>query len=163
MKRILFTILLATALLGCQHEGDDAGTPVLVTTLQYDDGSEVRGDSSGIIGKRLQVVSNLGDFTTLWDEHVSTMSPMPAQPSVDFSTQMVIAAFTGQRASGGYTVEIGAVTEFDEFIDVIVHHQAPGDSCASATVLTQPHHMVVVPDSSKPIVFSEIYTQATSC
>lgn len=163
MNRVILPVLLVLALAACQEVSNESGDSITATTLQYNDGSDVKGDTSGIVGKRLQVVSDSSEFASLWDEHVAAFSPMPAQPAVDFGNRMVVAAFSGQRRSTGYEVTIGEVTEFDEFVDVIINHESPGENCATNPVLTQPHHMVVLDATDKPVVFTEIFTRADAC
>lgn len=161
-------LLLAAALcLGtteCRLD-EDLGPedPADFDTLQYEDGTDVKGDVSGITGKRLQVIRDINTFTDLWVDHAAGFAPQPAQPVVAFGTDMVVAAFMGERETDGYAVTIEDIRENNEFIVVEIELETPGDNCAVTQVLTQPHHVIVLPDSDLPVQFSESTVEAEAC
>ena len=79
-------------------------------------------------------------------DHAAGLSPQPTQPTVEFGTDMVIAAFMGSRSTGGYVITVEDVRENDEFIIVEIEMETPGSGCDVTDGVTQPHHMVVLPD-----------------
>lgn len=137
--------------------------PADFSTLEYTDGSDVKGDTSGITGKRLQVIRDIDTFTQFWAEHAAAFAPQPAQPTVAFGTDMVVAAFMGQRESGGYAVTIEDIRENNAFITVEIELETPGDDCVVDTAITQPHHVIVLPDSDLPVQFNESTVEAAAC
>ena len=164
MYRLLLTGFLALFLTACNSTDDPgSGGEITFTTLQYTDDTDVKGDFSGIVGKRLQVVRDSAEFSSLWAEHAAAFSPMPAQPAVEFSTRMVVAAFSGQRPSGGYSVTVTRVAEFEDFVDVLIEHESPGNGCATTAAITHPYHMVTLPTIDKQVVFTEVFTEAPAC
>ena len=147
------------------NEDDDLGTEedLVFETLEYTNGADVQGDVSGIMGKRLLVIRDINEFTDMWSDHAAGRSPQPAQPTVAFGTDMVIAAFAGQRDTSGYSITIEEIRENDEFIVVEIEVETPGDNCAVTEAVTQPHHVVVIDDSDKPVQFSEATVEAAAC
>lgn len=162
ISRFLLFVAIVS-LLGCNAEDPGPGEPLTPTSLEYTDGSPVKGDNSGVGGKRLQVVRDSAEFSGLWSEHVAAFSPMPAQPAVDFSSRLVVAAFAGRQPSGGYSMTVETVREYPEFVDVLVEFTTPGDGCAVPSVITEPHHLVTLPARDKPVVFTEVQRKADPC
>ncbi len=161
-------LLVAVLCLGateCQLDEDGLGPeePADFDTLQYDDGTDVKGDLSGITGKRLQVIRDINTFTEFWADHAAGFAPQPAQPEVAFGADMVVAAFMGQRTTGGYAVTVEDVRENNEFIVVEIELETPGDNCAPTQAVTQPHHVIVLPDSDLPVQFSESTVEGAAC
>lgn len=161
-------LLVAVFCLGasdCRLDEDGLGPedPTDFDTLQYEDGTDVKGDTSGITGKRLQVIRDINTFSEFWADHAAGFAPQPAQPAVTFGTDMVIAAFMGQRATDGYAVTIEDIRENNEFIVVEIELETPGDDCAVTQTVTQPHHVIVLPDSDLPVQFSESTVEAAAC
>lgn len=161
-------LLVAVLCLGateCQLDEEGLGPedPTDFTTLEYGGGTDVRGDTSGITGKRLEVIRDINTFTEFWADHAAGFAPQPAQPNVAFGTDMIIAAFMGQRNTGGYAVTIEDIRENNEFIVVEIELETPGDGCVVEQVSTQPHHVIVLPDSDLPVQFSESTVEAEAC
>jgi hypothetical protein len=78
---------------------------------------------------------------------------MPDLPSVDFSRQMVLAAFMGRKPTGGYTVQITRVVAENGTITVTVRETAPSPNTPVIQVLTHPFHIVVVPKVNGTVRF----------
>lgn len=156
MRNILLVIAVLLALGGCNDVDEETGAGITYSTLEYTDGTEVKGTNSGIVGKRLQVIRDSAEFSTFWSEHAAIFAPVPAQPAVDFSSNMLVAVFSGTKRSGGYSVDVIRVDEYPDFVDVAVEHTEPGSSCVTTSALTQPHHVVSIPAIEKPVVFTEV-------
>lgn len=161
----LLPVALCLGASECRVDDDDLGPEEDVTfeTLEYANGDPVKGGASGIASKQLIVVRDIDVFTGLWSDHAVGIVPQPAQPTVAFGTDMVIAAFAGQRDTGGYGVTIEDIRENDEFIVVEIEIQTPGDNCEVTQATTQPHHMVVLDDSDKTVQFSETTVEGPAC
>ena len=159
-----FVVLLCLGATECQLDEDLGPEEDLAfDTLEYDDGTDVEGDNSGIVSKQLLVIRDEDTFTEFWADHTALMAPQPAQPDVDFGERMVIAAFLGQRSTGGYNIQVEDIRENDEFMIVEVEIETPGDNCTLTQAVTQPHHVVVLDDSDKPVQFSETTVEADAC
>jgi hypothetical protein len=112
-----------------------------------------KGQQCGITTQRFEVIRDSSSFTKLWRSHSDGFSPAPEQPVVDFDQNMVIAAFLGERNSGGHSIEITGVAELADSIAVNVKGTLPGAGCMLTMAVTQPYHVVTIPKSSKPAAF----------
>jgi hypothetical protein len=97
---------------------------------------------------------------TAWTRFWASLAPDPnatanAAPSVDFSHDMVIAAVSPVRPSGGYSVKIEKVTQYADRIEAEVVERSPGPNCIVTGVITRPFDAVQVPRSAKPVRFVE--------
>lgn len=140
--------LIALNLSGCLFE-DVVDEPVeiafsVVTT----------GQDSGIVTERFEVIKEHSNFTGLWLDHAKGLSPAPAQPDIDFSQDMVIAVFLGERTTTGYGIKIAGVEEQRESLMVSVKATLPGVDCEIRQELSQPHQIVTVPRSGKVVTFA---------
>lgn len=166
----LAILAVAVTLAACNSESsqetssDDPDKTLIAGTLKYPAGSDhpdgtlVQGHYSGVTDKRLTVIRNINDFSELWYEHTSIVSPQPAQPEVAFGSEMVVAAFAGTKPTGGYSLEITSIDEYEQRIDVTVELGRPGDDCVTTQAETHPYHMVAIPDSDKSVMFNEVET-----
>lgn len=66
------------------------------------------GDVSGITENRTAVVTEPGAWKKLWAQHTRGMEKAPSLPQVDFKKEVVVAAFLGQRRTGGHRIEVEA-------------------------------------------------------
>jgi hypothetical protein len=67
------------------------------------------------------------------------------RPAVDFTRDIVVAAATGQRPTGGYEIAINGVSQQGGELTVEVLETTPGPNCMTSAGLTQPVDVVVVP------------------
>lgn len=115
-----------------------------------------RGDSSGIETPINGVISDQAQWQSLWEHHSAGRFPVPELPVVDFTTQRVVALFAGSKPTAGYQLDVVSVTE--SATEIVVHfvENPPSADDFVAAVLTQPHCIVSIPLSPKPVVFSTI-------
>jgi hypothetical protein len=74
-------------------------------------------------------------------------------PEVDWSKEMVLAAFMGTKSTGGYQVRIeGAAPGGGKLVVTVAEKQPPPDAI-TAQVITSPFHLVAVPKSTLPVVW----------
>jgi hypothetical protein len=91
----------------------------------------------------------------LWQEHTAGVSPAPPVPDVDFSKEMVIAAFAGTRNSGGYVLSISGINVYRDRIDIDLSLTQPGPDCMVTEALTQPFVFAKTAQSGdKPVNFN---------
>ena len=161
---LLLVMVLCLGATECRLD-EDLGPeePTDFDTLQYEDGTDVQGDTSGITAKRLEVIRDINTFTEFWSDHAAGRAPQPAQPEVAFGTDMIVAAFMGQRTTDGYAVTVEEVRENNDFIVIEIELETPGDNCAVTQSVTQPHHVIVLPDSDLPVQFSESTVEGAAC
>ncbi|MGC3862262.1 protease complex subunit PrcB family protein [Micromonospora chersina] len=92
----------------------------------------------------LFVARTADQWARLWQRMTSHLSPTPPQPTVDWSTEMVVVLALGTRATGGYTVEIEEIRAGQDTLDVHGREDVPGRTCVVTAALTYPHHAVAV-------------------
>lgn len=110
-----------------------------------------RGTHSGYQSANQMVIDRPEQWADLWYQHTAGSEPPPPVPQVDFTRHSVVAVFAGEKPTGGYSVEILGV-ETKDFqignppslvIQVEYRQPQPGDFVTDA--ITQPHHMIRIP------------------
>ena len=123
-------------------------TPVLIGKGElYGNGKE------GIIKQNL-VVKTKEEWNNLMNamNSVNNESRNFTETDIDFSNYQVIALFDEIRSSGGWSIDITDITEYqDEIIVTVENLQKGGMAC----VMTQPYHIVKIPKSDKKIIFDD--------
>jgi hypothetical protein len=111
-----------------------------------------KGADSKISETRRVAVKDDAAWQALWREHAGTDA---GRPAVDFSKEMVLGAFAGERLTAGYVVTIQNVQPRGTQLLVNVREASPGPGGVAAQVLTQPFHLVRTPQRNEEIVFIE--------
>ena len=133
----LATLLLCALILPAACAGRTPGTPLSFSTVEL-------GASSGIREPTRVVVRTSREWLVVWARHVQPVGAV-VPPPVDFSREMVVGVFMGQRATGGYQIEITRVERVDRAETVLrVHYQVrePEPGAVLTQALTQPFHLV---------------------
>jgi hypothetical protein len=73
-----------------------------------------------------------------------------AETTINFNNFTVIAVFDQVYGTGGHSIDITNITEYENNIVVTVENLQTGNA---STVITQPYHIVKIPKATKPIVF----------
>jgi len=68
----------------------------------------------------------------------------PEVPSVNFTSEMLIAVFQGERGSSGYLTHITRIIMTNTYYLVYVDEIHPGENCGTLTVMTYPYHIVKI-------------------
>ena len=69
-------------------------------------------------------------------------SAPPPPPSVDFSRDMVVALFMGERPTGGYAIEVTQIERTDAGLSIRYRTRHPDPSAMQTQALTQPFHLI---------------------
>src|SRR5215510_9631615 len=77
-----------------------------------------KGLASGVDQPTQIVIRSQNDWAALWSRHIRTQIAPPPPPSVDFSRDMVLALFMGQRPTGGYAIEVTRIERTDQVLSV---------------------------------------------
>jgi len=151
-------VLGAALLSGCVPQ-DNGGCPVCPrgagrypTVLMLFD-TIAHGAHSGVPAERRLVIRDAATWEALWAEHVAEEVPPPSVPPVDFTREMVIAFFWGQKPTSGYEVETTEIAWVEDRIVVRVQESSPRPEDMVLQVLTQPHHIVQTPRVDLPVEF----------
>jgi PrcB C-terminal len=162
--RGIFALAAALAAAACSNNGATApnastgGEALILARF----GTPATTASAGNAGNPSDTTSQrvvIGDAAT-WTRFWASLAPDPnapagAAPSVDFSRDMVIAAVSPVRPSGGYSVTIEKVTQYADHIEAEVVERSPGPNCVVTGAITRPFDAVQVPRSAKPVRFVE--------
>jgi hypothetical protein len=122
-------------------QGDAAAVPFT---------SIARGPHSGIRHSEEAVVQSRAAWQALWSRHAPAAT---AAPAVDFSTDVVIGIFAGERRTAGYEVDILGIER--EAAEVVVAYRVtePRRGAMVAQVITSPFQLVRVPRQGPPFRF----------
>ena len=61
---------------------------------------------------------------------------------IDFSEDMVVAVFMGEKPTGGYSIEIKDVLNKKDHIEFLIKIDEPGPDDMVAQVITSPYHII---------------------
>jgi len=114
-----------------------------------------QGTQSGIERQRFETLRDAAALLKLWKAHTAGVSPAPPVPEVDFSKEMVIAAFAGTRKSGGYVLSVSRITVYPDRIEIDLSLIQPVPDCMVTKALTQPFVFAKTGQSGdKPVNFN---------
>ena len=91
-------------------------------------------------------ITNETEWENLWLELYSGHVPVPEVPTVNFTSEMLIAVFQGERGSSGYLTNITRIIMTDSYYVVYVDETHPGEDCILLTVMTYPYQIVKISD-----------------
>jgi len=111
------------------------------------------GSYCGVRTAGERVIRDADAWKSLWGQVGRIRKPAPAPPEVDFSKQVALAVFMGQRNSGGYSIRITSVRDTDQEVVVQVKRTSPPPGAMVTMALTQPYDIVTIARSGKPIKF----------
>ena len=114
--------------------------------------SLARGDMSGQQIAKEVTIRTPAEWKALWKDH----SPTEKMPVVDFTKSMVVGIFLGSKPSAGYEVEIVGVRTQEKDLVVEYAQKQPGRGTMVAQILTEPYHLVVVPQHAGTVRFSQV-------
>jgi hypothetical protein len=111
-----------------------------------------KGLTSGVREPTQLVIRTRDDWAALWGRHMQ-LQPAPEAPPVDFSRDMVVALFMGERPTGGHRIEVTRVERADAGLAVHYLSHGPDPGTMVSQALTQPFHLVTIPRDESPVVF----------
>ncbi len=100
--------------------------------------------------KKNHVIDNLCEWETFWWDMDKTQS----LPDINFSENIVLAVFQGERSSGGYSISVDTIIETESALEVFVREVSPGQRCSVTMALTQPYTIIVVEQTDKDVQFT---------
>jgi hypothetical protein len=110
---------------------------------------------SGLTQSTRAVIGTSDDWEDAWGRMTSLMAPPPEAPPVDFGSVQVVVVGLGQRASGGYGIELAGVERAADGLTVTVREVTPGPGCVTTQALTQPVLAFTLPADAGPVRFQE--------
>lgn len=107
------------------------------------------------------VIKDQASWAAIWAAHSTPMTPVGVDPgpgspapAIDFSRNMVVAAFMGTQGSGCYGIRISDISSFGGKLRVNILNTVPGPLAMCTMALTSPVHMVQMARSDEPVEFS---------
>ncbi len=153
MKNIIYTTLFAVLLLSCSTNNPATiAAPINITPTLLLKGELYGAGQENILEQRT-VIDNQTDFDNLQTQMSMVNNTLfPPTIAVNFATEKVIAVFSPVQNSGGHAINISNIVETNTEITVTVTSTSPQGF--ATTVITQPYHVVKIPQTNKPIVFN---------
>lgn len=136
-------ILLAA----CSGESNPTGTDGPVPTTQV-----YKAKTSGVAGRRGEVISRQSRWAEVWDEITAGMTPKPALPAVDFEKEILIVGAIGEVDSCT-DARIESVNRVAGALAIsILEERRP--NCACPAIVARPVHVVAVPRAATGATFT---------
>jgi len=123
---------------GCSSPVSLAQMAIPLTTIQ-------KGSYSGVREPLQIVIRDQQPWITLWARHSSIENKPSSPPQIDFSAEMVVGLFLGQKSTGGYSVEITRAELDGSNLRLYYRERSPTPGAMVTQVLTQPYHLVRLP------------------
>lgn len=145
---ILLGLGLSAALAGCggAQESEAPPQPLAQKTVDMD-------RYSGVTEAQTVLISDATAWQDLWARHKREQDPVPRKPSIDFSQQMVVAVFAGERPDTCAAVTIQKVYRANNRL-VVEYTEPPPDPAAVCSALTtHPAQLVAIPRGPGPVEF----------
>jgi hypothetical protein len=111
-----------------------------------------QGIASGVGQPTQIVVRSQSDWAALWSRHARTQLASPPPP-VDFSRDMVVALFMGERPTAGYAIEVTRIERTDAGLAVHYRATGPDPAAMNAQVLTRPFQLIRLPRVDDAVTF----------
>ena len=149
--RITFLILVLSTitLLSCKSsEPQSKGTSISFTEIKS-------GNNSGSLVYKTLIINNREELIAAWSIFFVKYDRKPPIPNIDFENKTLIAAFLGERNSGGYSIKIKSILETKKLITIITEENRPGKTCLSSAVMIYPFQLIEMPKTEKEILFSK--------
>ncbi|HIL36140.1 MAG TPA: protease complex subunit PrcB family protein [Planctomycetes bacterium] len=131
--------LILSFMAGCNC-CDSCDTCPSTTELAFESLSQ--GATSGVEDTHIVLARNPSEWNALWIAVNSASLSAKAAPEVDFSKEMVIGVFLGQRPTAGFGVMVLGCTIEKGMLSVQVRESKPPTGQAQATMVTRPYQLV---------------------
>jgi len=113
-----------------------------------------KGAASGILEPLQVAIRTQDEWVAFWARHTRAQVQPPPAPPVDFSREMAIGIFLGERATGGHEVEITKVERGGSVLRIHYRTRSPDPGAMVTQVRTQPYHLIKLKREDSPLVFS---------
>jgi len=143
--RKMAPLVLGVLVLPAACAGRTPGEPMAFATVE-------RGAASGIREPSQIVVRASREWVLVWARHARSVGTVVAPP-VDFSREMVVGVFMGERETGGYRIEISGIERTESGIRVRYVTRAPEPGAVLTQALTQPFHLIRLARDERPVTF----------
>jgi hypothetical protein len=108
---------------------------------------------SGVSEAQTVLISDASAWEALWAKHKREQDPVPRPPSIDFSQQMVVAVFAGERPDTCAAVTIQKVYRANGRLVVEYTEPTPDPAAVCSALTTHPSQLVTIPRGPGPVEF----------
>ena len=142
MKHILF-LMICIFTVSCSKLDENLLGQVPFTILY-------EGEYSLITQKDTWVIKN----EYAWEEFKThSFTDFELVDILDFNSQIVLAVSQGQQNTGGFSIYISEILEFEDHLEVNVQESSPLPGHEVTLALSQPFQIVVIDKTEKEIIF----------
>jgi hypothetical protein len=113
-----------------------------------------KGFASGVLEPLQVAIRTREEWVALWARHTRAQVQPSSAPPVDFSREMVVGIFLGERATGGYEVEITKAERGETGLRIHYRSKSPDPGAMVTQARTQPYHVIKLVRDDSPLVFS---------
>ncbi len=117
-----------------------------------------RGSFSEVKDEQMLVIRDRDRFRSVWRQTGRSGDP----PEVDFDSEMVVAAFVGERRTGGYSIRLREAEALGDEIHLRLRIEEPGRGCMVTQAHTQPWQIVKLPRVEGSAKF-DVYRDTVDC
>lgn len=157
MKKLMLSLFIAFGLSGCSLNNDD---------LVSDCGTDSNVTFSGFPllcnytvktlpnNPTAYVLESQERMDTYFTKHDNSCT-VPSDPNIDFSKNLLVGIFAGQKPTSGYTIKITSIIENNCQIKINFYEKAPlvGETLTGSP--TYPSDFILIPRTLKPIIFNK--------
>lgn len=93
-----------------------------------------------------------------WEKHYKTYHSDKV-PAVDFTKEMVLGVYLGQKPNSAYHVEIKEIRKLPDSLDVLVENSGPQPGKMYLQVITHPYHLIKTEKTDKAITWTHTTKQ----
>lgn len=152
MKRLsIYLLLWAVVAAGCvkRDNTSDSQTPTgpsKTTLVAFQ--RVTQGSRSAYVQQTTLVATNNRAF----DDILARITPDQLIQSPNFTHEMAVAVFLGERLTGGFQIRVTKVTNVDGVLTIEALETIPNLRCAVTQALTQPFEIISVPRQGDSVV-----------
>lgn len=112
-----------------------------------------RGSFSALGTPRRLVIRSQPELEEVWAATFAAQSPMPAPPSIDFASDMVVLVAAGARPTTGYCIAVESAAARGEVVTLTVVTTFPPGGTVVAPAITAPFEIVRLPRRGDTVTF----------
>jgi hypothetical protein len=120
-----------------------AAAPAVTESLKVE--TLQQGAYSGVTERKAVLIADEAAWRAQWQQSAANQVPVPAAPPVDFSKNSLVAVYMGEQRTGGYSVRVTSAQLIDSTLVVTVQETRPSPGSMVTMALTQPFHVVRIP------------------
>jgi len=103
----------------------------------------IQGVQSSVDTRTNYLITSTKQLSELW----KMIDAREQMPSVDFTKDVIVAVFAGQKPTGGYAITVSNIEDTD-VRTVSVMLSLPDGNCSERRAATAPYELVAVPSTS---------------